>query len=111
MNNTTSSPLDLTITTPLSSSERKCTWPQIVRKEGSVVSLTLANSDELSIKGSITTDIGGKVWTSMTLPETAPFSCEKSRALVKYEDCLYKLVEYSLNNITFTKVDPTPIFF
>jgi len=58
MNNISSSAPDSTITKSWVSTERQCAWPQIVCKEGSIVSLTLQSTDILSIAGSIATEIG-----------------------------------------------------
>ena len=57
MNNVSSSAPNSTITIPWISSRRQCAWPQIVCKIGSVVSLKLISTEELSIEGSIATEI------------------------------------------------------
>ena len=55
--NVSSSTPNSTITIPWHISRRQCAWPQLVCKKGSVVSLKLISTDDLSIVGSIATEI------------------------------------------------------
>ena len=45
-------------TTPLHSSERQCAWPVTLCRQGSVTSLSLVSTKELTLGGSIATEIG-----------------------------------------------------